>query len=1036
MALTIDSERFDDVENTDLETSHTSSVERAHAPLDGRQRYVRTRANKLLGPAIVAAALSGCVGDEGAKITEPKDTTTIPENCPKDKPEQCVAAYGKIGDVTLDTPTVDPDSESPQITRFVPRAYYGSAPFKTEILFDVESPTDSELSCEFDAEGDGKFEQKPDCADGVLPVSYAIPGRYNPTLRVTDANGNKTTISEMLMSNKLVPKANTILVDEMPDLKERSVEGDIVTLRFSSSEKVPTIADDSILLDRGLNGYVRKVTEITKDGDTLQIQTVEKPIYDAFESGYFGMRYPKVVKLDPASETEVENVSGRISVQALPGDVNLGQIKNEIHIPLATSYKLDIPVIESVGKAEVALENPTLDVMFNMDYFEISVAARYLHVGGLSEIVFDTGISISGDTYVNNSVFIQIGPLGVGVDTPLGKLAFGAVVEVGLQTEASIDVGWHQNIDSYSSMDMIYSDPLVPDWAKGMMGYPQNQASVNGIPKFTTTDINANFELDGKLFISPQVVLSIGNAAGVMQRAKKDKAKYDTECKKFNGIRIATGLETNLSVSGNIGSDSDGALCLEVERDALLFAELFPGFGFCPSIELSPLDDSSRLLSRKCFCESTVDSVVTGESVHVGNIVKFDVNGTCFLPGTTQDAISVTISDCEMLYVREYTDKKVSYQCVPMEEGELIGTVKGYNGNTLFNFVVEVLPEEGGEGGSGGEGGAENGGSSGENGGTGGNINNDGSAGSENEKNVTAIAAHYDQTCAVINGGVQCWGLGAYGQLGNNSQNNSSVPVQVEGLTSGVTAIATGRYHTCAIVNGGVQCWGCNDQGQLGNNSTINSSVPVQVQGLTVDVTAIATRGNSSCAVVNSGAQCWGYNDQGQLGNNSTINSSVPVQVQGLTGGVTAIATGNHYTCAVINGGVQCWGCNSSEGGELGNNFMTDCSFVPVQVQGLTSGVTAIAAGEYHVCAVVDGGVQCWGNNEDRQLGNNSTMTNSSVPVQVQGLTSGVTAIVAGDLHTCVLVNGEMQCWGWNGAGQLGNNSTTGSSVPVDVQFP
>jgi alpha-tubulin suppressor-like RCC1 family protein len=72
------------------------------------------------------------------------------------------------------------------------------------------------------------------------------------------------------------------------------------------------------------------------------------------------------------------------------------------------------------------------------------------------------------------------------------------------------------------------------------------------------------------------------------------------------------------------------------------------------------------------------------------------------------------------------------------------------------------------------------------------------------------------------------------GELGNNSTTNSSVPVQVQGLTSGVKAIAVGSSHACALVNNGFQCWGRNYNGQLGNNSTSDSRVPVQVTGLSL----------------------------------------------------------------------------------------------------------------------------------------------------------------------------------------------------------
>ena len=299
---------------------------------------------------------------------------------------------------------------------------------------------------------------------------------------------------------------------------------------------------------------------------------------------------------------------------------------------------------------------------------------------------------------------------------------------------------------------------------------------------------------------------------------------------------------------------------------------------------------------------------------------------------------------------------------------------------------------------------------------------------------VTAVATGDLHSCAVVNGGVRCWGYNLYGQLGNGSSGFQSMtnptPVQVSGLPSGsgVSAVAGGHYHSCAVVNGGVRCWGGNQFGEIGNGSTTQSTTPAQVSGLTSGVTAVAT-GVHTCAVVNGGVQCWGLNASGQLGNGSTANSSVPAQVTGLTSGVTSLATGNSHSCAVVNGGVRCWGYNYD--GELGNGSNTDSS-VPVQVTGLTSGATVVAGGDKHGCAVVNGSVQCWGSNSFAQLGNGS-YTDSNVPVQVSGLTSGVTTLAAGSWHSCAAVNGSVQCWGSNASGEFGNGNTNGNTTPTQV---
>jgi alpha-tubulin suppressor-like RCC1 family protein len=280
------------------------------------------------------------------------------------------------------------------------------------------------------------------------------------------------------------------------------------------------------------------------------------------------------------------------------------------------------------------------------------------------------------------------------------------------------------------------------------------------------------------------------------------------------------------------------------------------------------------------------------------------------------------------------------------------------------------------------------------------------------------------------------WGCNNTGQLGTNSTINQSSPVQTISAGSQWKTISSGRFSSASIkTDGTLWLWGCGLCGRLGNNSTINRSSPVQT------VSNVATwkqvsLGDEFVGAIKTDGTLWLWGDaaNGVLGNNSTIDRSSPVQtVSNVATWKQVSVSGTHSAAVKTDGTLWLWG--SGGNGRLGNNSTINQSS-PVQTVSNVATWKQVSLGSgFSAASKTDGTLWLWGNGANGRLGNNSTLDQSS---PVQTITTGtnwkqVSTSSAAGTSAVIKTDGTLWLWGFNGSGELGNNSTIDQSSPVQT---
>jgi alpha-tubulin suppressor-like RCC1 family protein len=286
------------------------------------------------------------------------------------------------------------------------------------------------------------------------------------------------------------------------------------------------------------------------------------------------------------------------------------------------------------------------------------------------------------------------------------------------------------------------------------------------------------------------------------------------------------------------------------------------------------------------------------------------------------------------------------------------------------------------------------------------------------------------------------WGQDGSQQLGTDSANTSQTsPITTVGGGTTWAQVACGRNQIAAIkTDGTLWTWGYNGYGNLGNGSAVAGYFisPTQTSAGGTTWAQTASGSNHTLAVKTDGTLwAWGQNQNGQLGTNDTNNTPYPAPVAG--GGTTwsSVACGYSNTAAIKTDGTL-WTCGYGDYGTGGRGSTNPVSSFQTVAGGGTTW-KQVACGRVSMGAVkTDGTLWMWGYDGYGNLGDNSTTSKTS-PVSVVG--GGNTwvqvACGSGPSHAFSLgvkTDGTLWAWGCGYAGNLGNGSTASNySSPIQI---
>jgi len=298
---------------------------------------------------------------------------------------------------------------------------------------------------------------------------------------------------------------------------------------------------------------------------------------------------------------------------------------------------------------------------------------------------------------------------------------------------------------------------------------------------------------------------------------------------------------------------------------------------------------------------------------------------------------------------------------------------------------------------------------------------------------------------------VLSWGYsGTVGTLGNGVATAISAYITpVNSPPSNIVAAYGGGYEygeqgvLCLRTSSNqIYCWGRGEM--IGDGDATDEHQP-KLTATAHSWKSVAVGANlSNCAINTSDeAYCWGRQNTNGLGNglnNSTdvLNPTGPVGGSGTTwlqlavGGWYDGSNHRQFACGIRLGTseVQCWGNNNEY--QLGNGTTTNnYTTTPTAISGSDT-FKFITAGNAFACGInASDKAFCWGRGNEGQQGDGAAADNT-VPTAVAGNRS-YSMLTAGERFVCGIEIGTQHayCWGQNDDGQIGN-----ASSGVDITSP